>query len=204
MIEITTDRLLIRDHIEEDLDVIHELFSDEKSMFYLPKIRTKSKEETKAQLQLSIDEAHSMNRTKFFFAIIDRKTKTYIGEIGITKVLENTDGHVMDLGYFIKESFWGNGIVTEASKAVINYAFNHLNTIKIKAGCIVDNKGSEKVMLKLGMLKETELRNHVTLASKFYDRVIYRLLKEEWLLNNGCHCPWCWKCQESTNKTSER
>ena len=86
----------------------------------------------------------------------------------------------MDLGYFIKEIYWGKGIVTEASKAVISYAFENLNTIKIEAGCIVDNKGSKRVMIKLGMIKEVDYKKQVLLDDKLYDRVKYRLFKEEW------------------------
>lgn len=180
MIKITTSRLIIRDHIEEDLVAMHELLSDEKTMFYLPGLREKSIEGTKQNLQNAIDEANSVNRRKFFFAIIDKNTQDYIGEIGFTKKIESTLGNVMDLGYLIKEVYWGKGIITEASKAVISYAFNNLSAIKIESGCISDNKGSECVMKKLGMIKEAEFKGHVLLDNKFYDRVEYRLLKEEW------------------------
>ena len=180
MIKIKTERLLIRDHIEEDLVAMHELLSNEKTMFYLPGIMKRRIEDSEESLQVSISEAKSINRSKYFFAILDRKTNGYIGEIGFTKKQESASGNVMDLGYFIKEEYWGKGIVTEASKAVINYAFNNLNTIKIVAGCVVDNKGSERVMQKLGMIKEAEFKNHVLLDNRFYDRVEYRFLKEEW------------------------
>ncbi|QUH28541.1 GNAT family N-acetyltransferase [Vallitalea guaymasensis] len=180
MIRIISDRLLIRDHIEEDLKTMHELLSSEKTMFYLPEIRTKNLNESKENLQIAIDEASSTNRSKFFFAITDRFTNSYIGEIGLTKLNENKYGNVMDLGYFIKEIFWGKGIVTEASKAVINYAFENLNTIKIETGCIEDNKGSERVMIKLGMIKEIDYKRQIVLHTQLYDRVKYRLFKEEW------------------------
>lgn len=180
MIRIISDRLLIRDHIEEDLKTMHELLSSEKTMFYLPEIRTKNFNESKQNLQIAIDEASSTNRSKFFFAIMDKFTNSYIGEIGLTKLNENKYGNVMDLGYFIKEIFWGKGIVTEASKAVINYAFENLNTIKIETGCIEDNKGSERVMIKLGMIKEIDYKRQIVLHTQLYDRVKYRLFKEEW------------------------
>lgn len=40
MIKIVTNRLIIRDHQEDDIYAMHELLSDEKDMFYLPEIRT--------------------------------------------------------------------------------------------------------------------------------------------------------------------
>ena len=180
MIQIETNRLIIRDHIKEDLIPMHELLSDKKAMFYLPEIRTENIEESRENLQLAIDEANATNRSKFFFAIIDKVTEEYIGEIGFTKTSENKNGNVMNLGYFIKEIYWGKGIITEASEAVINYAFTNLNTVKIETGCVTENKGSESVMKKLGLIKEAEFKKHVLLESKVYDRVEYRLFKEEW------------------------
>ncbi|MBH1939664.1 GNAT family N-acetyltransferase [Mobilitalea sibirica] len=159
MIKINTDRLVIRDHVEDDLDAMHSLLSDEKAMFYLPDIRTRNLEETKRNLQTAMEEANSDNRTKYFFAILDKDSQEYIGEIGFTKAIDCDYGNVMNLGYFIKENYWGKGIVTQACKAIINYAFHNLHTIKIETGCITDNIGSEKVMKKLGMIKEAEFKN---------------------------------------------
>lgn len=180
MIEIRTERLIIRDYVEEDIDGLNELISDEKVMFYLPDIKTKNIDESRENLRISIEEANSLKRTKYFFAIVNKNTHEYIGGIGFTKTVECELGNIMNLGYFIREIYWGKGIVTEASKAIISYAFNNLNTIKITTGCIKNNIGSEKVMKKLGMIKEAEYKSHVLLHSKLYDRVEYRLLKEEW------------------------
>lgn len=180
MIKIVTNRLIIRDHQEDDIYAMHKLLSDEKTMFYLPEIRTSNIDETKDNLKVAIEEAKANDRSKYFFAIINNDTQDYIGEIGFTKINEYTYGNVMNLGYFIKQEYWGKGIVTEASRAVINYAFNNLGTIKIETGCLVENKGSERVMKKLGMTKEAELKKHILLNDKLYDRVEYRLLKEEW------------------------
>jgi [ribosomal protein S5]-alanine N-acetyltransferase len=38
MINIETNRLIIRDHIEEDIESLHNLLSDEKAIHYLPDI----------------------------------------------------------------------------------------------------------------------------------------------------------------------
>lgn len=181
MIKIVTDRLIIRDHVENDLNDLHSLISNEKVMYYLPEIRTKNIEASKDNLENAIVEAKSSCRKKYFFAIIDKTTEKYIGEIGFTKLIDADEGCVMELGYFINDDWWGQGIVSEAAKAVIDYAFSELNAIKIETGCIVDNVGSEKVMKKLGMTKEAHYIKHVLLDNKLFDRVEYRMMKEEWL-----------------------
>jgi [ribosomal protein S5]-alanine N-acetyltransferase len=180
MINIETDRLIIRDHIEEDIESVHNLLSDEKAMHYLPDIKTNTLDESKQNLYEAIKESHLESRTKYFFAIIERTTDKYIGEIGYTVIIDSSEGKVVNLGYFILPMYWGKGFVTETAKAVADYAFNSGNVIKIETGCVKENVGSEWVMKKVGMIKEAELVKHVLLHSKLHDRVEYRLLKEEW------------------------
>ena len=181
MIKMETSRLLIRDHVEADIDSLHKLLSDEETMYYLQDIRTKTLDESKQNLYEAIKESRLNNRTKYFFAITMKETNEYIGEIGFTVKIDCSHGKVAELGYFILPGYWGKGIVSEAAKEVIDYAFDKCNVIKIETGCIKDNIGSESVMKKLGMIKEAEFKKHVLLDSKLYDRVEYRLLKEEWL-----------------------
>lgn len=180
MVKIETDRLIIRDHIEEDIDALHSLLSDEKAMYYLPDLKTDTLDESKENLYEAIKESNLENRTKYFFAIIQKGTNQYIGEIGYTVIIDSSYGKVVNLGYFILPSYWGNGLVTEAARAVIDYAFKESDVIKIETGCVKENIGSEQVMKKVGMTKEAELVKHVLLHSELHDRVEYRLLKEEW------------------------
>lgn len=180
MIILETSRLVIRDHIEDDIESLHKLLSDEETMYYLQEIRTKTLDESKQNLYEAIKESKLENRTKYFFAITMKETNEYIGEIGFTVKINSPHGKIVELGYFILPNYWGKGIVTEAAKEVIGYAFDKADVTKIETGCIKDNIGSEKIMKKLGMIKEAELKKHVLLYSKLYDRVEYRLLKEEW------------------------
>lgn len=180
MVRLETDRLIIRDHVESDISSLHKLLINEKAMYYLPEIQTNNMDESKQNLYEAIKESKLENRTKYFFAIILKDTNEYIGEIGFTVLINCEYGKIVELGYFIKPIFWGRGVVTEAAKEVIKYAFDQADAIKIETGCIKDNIGSEKVMKKIGMIKEAELKKHVLLDSKLYDRVEYRLLKQEW------------------------
>lgn len=180
MVKLQTKRLFIRDHIEEDLTSLHSLISDKKVMFYLEDIMTNTLEESNENLKVSMDEAKLSNREKYFFAITNSETGEYIGEIGFTVLIDCPQGKIAELGYFILPKFWGQGIVTEAARAVLDFAFEKAGVIKIITGCAKDNGGSEGVMKKLRMIKEGEFKLHVLLHNKLYDRVEYRILKEEW------------------------
>ncbi|MBL4932019.1 GNAT family N-acetyltransferase [Clostridium paridis] len=180
MIKLETERLIIRDHIGEDINSLHGLISNNEAMHYLPEIRTNTLDESKENLYEAIKEANLENRTKFFFGIIIKETNEYVGEMGYTVIIDSEEGKVVNLGYFILPKFWGKGFVTEAAREVISYAFSQEDIIKIETGCIAENVGSEKVMKKLGMIKEGEFKQHILLNSKLLDRVEYRLLKKEW------------------------
>ena len=180
MIRLETDRLIIRDHTEDDIVDLHKVLSDSNVMYYLQDLKTNNIEESKSNLRVSINESKSDSREKYFFAITDKKTDEYIGEIGVTKLFNSKFGDKFEMGYFILEKYWGKGIVTESSGALLDYCFNELNAMKIIAGCNKDNVESEKIMKKLGMVKEAEFINHLVLHGKLCDRVEYRMLKEEW------------------------
>jgi ribosomal-protein-alanine N-acetyltransferase len=180
MIQLYTKRLTIRDHILDDLPGHHKLLSDEISMRYLPDIKTKNMEESKENLIKSIEEVNSKNRKLYFFRIENKNTKEYIGEIGYTVKEETLFGKIVDMGYFINEKHWGKGYTTEGLRKVIEFAFKINNVYRISTGCIKENKGSEKVMIKCGMIKEAEHKEYQLHEDKLKDRVEYRLLKYEW------------------------
>jgi ribosomal-protein-alanine N-acetyltransferase len=144
MVTLYTERLLIRDHVLDDLTTHHVLLSDETAMRYLPEVKTKDLEESKANLLKSIEEVNSEKRKFYFFRIENRNTKEHIGEIGYTVKQETPLGKIVDMGYFIKEKYWGKGYTTEALQKVIAYAFEKDNVYRISTGCLKENIGSEK------------------------------------------------------------
>jgi ribosomal-protein-alanine N-acetyltransferase len=180
MIKLLTERLIIRDHIIEDLMEYHELYSNDISMKYLPGIKTKTLEESRKSLIESIEEINQENRKYYFFGIEDKYAKEYIGEIGYTVEKETQFGKIVGLGYFIKEKYWNKGIITEALKKLMEFAFLENNVYRISTGCLKENIGSERVMQKCGMIKEGEFKEYQLHENKLKDRVIYRMLKNEW------------------------
>ncbi len=180
MIQLQTDRLIIRDHLPEDLQAMHSLLSNPVAMHYLQDIRTCTPDATALNLETALAENNRLDRELFFFAIIDRQTGAYIGEIGYTVKVRTPEGSIVGLGYFIKPEYWGRGITTEAAKAVLRYAFEEGGVVKVESGCLRDNGASQAVMIKLGMMKEADLRKHVWHDGALRDRVEYGMLKEDW------------------------
>ena len=75
---------------------------------------------------------------------------------------------------------WGQGLVSEAARAVLACAFTALALAKVYTFADVRNVGSWRVMEKIGMHREGLLRQHRILHGERVDDVWYGLLRGEW------------------------
>ncbi len=180
MVRIETQRLIIRDYCGEDIEGFHELFTNDEVMWLMPEIKTSSLDESRKFLYEAIVESKYDDRRKFFFAITLKGTDQFIGEIGFSTLIDCDEGRLVNLGYFIQPECWGKGLVTEAVRAIMAYAFQSLDVIKIESGCLKANVGSIRVMEKVGMIQEAEYVKHMYYNGELHDRLDFRMLKEEW------------------------
>jgi ribosomal-protein-alanine N-acetyltransferase len=73
--------------------------------------------------------------------------------------------------------FNGQGYITEAIKTVVAYGFEQLNLHSIEAIIDPENRASERVLQKNGFVKEAHILENELWEGKFWDTVIYSLLK---------------------------
>jgi RimJ/RimL family protein N-acetyltransferase len=81
------------------------------------------------------------------------------------------------IGYWLGESFWGRGIMTEAVKLVANYAFANLDIVRLQAGILGNNLASMRVLEKAGFVKEGVLRDAIVKNGVVLDEHIYGLVR---------------------------
>ena len=180
-IELETKRLILRDHVIEDLETHHELFSDTQTMYYLQDLMTHSMEESHKNLMLAMNEVYNSERTMYFLRMEEKETKEHIGEVGYTVKSFTPVGKIVHLGYFIRKKYWNQGYTTEAVKEMLRYAFVENEVVVVQTGCISDNVSSWYVMEKCGMVREAEHKCNEWHENLLKDRFEYRMLKEEWL-----------------------
>ena len=93
---------------------------------------------------------------KFYFCHMELKdTHEQVGSIGYTVEADTPVGKLVHLGYFTYPRHWGNGYTSEALKKVLEYAFTQDNVYRVTTGCLAENKGSERVMQKNGLIKRS-------------------------------------------------
>ena len=180
MLHFETDRLILRDYNENDFEEYYKLKSDPETMYYLQDIQLFTQEEAKIDFDMVLRDSKEAGRKFYFFHIEMKETHEQIGSVGYT-VVDNTPlGKIVHAGYFIYPKFWGKGYTTEAFRRVLEFAFMENNVYRVTTGCLAENKGSERVMQKCGLMKEAEHIDYEWHDGKMKTRLEYRLLKREW------------------------
>lgn len=104
-------------------------------------------EEHHAVFRLSYIYQGFKNGTHYVFAIIFRPEddEIFAGEISLHL---RESRQVAELGYWVAESFWNQGIASEAIAAIVNFGIEKLQLRMIYAECHSSNPASHAVLKK--------------------------------------------------------
>jgi len=170
MVQLETERLIIRESVTDDAQDLFEMDSDPVVQRYTGDVMPASVSETADRI------ANYKDYKKYGYGrwtTILKETNEIIGWCGL-KYLE--DINETDLGYRWKQKHWGKGYATEASMACLKYGFEELNLPQIVAQVLEDNGASIRVLEKVGMKYWKQLYTEENPG------LFYRILKEEFLL----------------------
>lgn len=140
---IFTERLILRKFIEEDTEALYLILSDKEVNTFLPMFPLKTIEEAKIFLQEKYLESYKKT-AGYRYAICLKSNNIPIGYVNVS------DDDSYDFGYGLRKQYWHRGIVTEASKAVIQ-ELKKAGFQYITATHDVLNPRSGEVMKKIGM-----------------------------------------------------
>jgi [ribosomal protein S5]-alanine N-acetyltransferase len=110
------------------------------------------------------------NPNYVFFAVIEKKTKIYIGnaKLGPIDWLNRTAEYGRIIG---EESAQGKGYGTAIAELLLHYAFMILNLNKVTAGALADNMASIKSNEKVGLEIEGKLKQQIFKNGKYKDAI---------------------------------
>lgn len=152
-IELRTERLLIRSMQMQDVESTYLYQGDKELTKYMLFLPDESLEATRDFIKGIEEEQSGPNPRRFEMVIF--LGQEHIG--GISIYLEDDQGETVgELGWIIRKEYQGKGYVTEAAKAVIEFAFENLPIKKIIAHCDQRNIASKSVMENLEMFLEKE------------------------------------------------
>lgn len=171
---IETERLILRSIVENDATDIFE-YAQETNVG--PNAGWKPHD--------NIDETRELMKQIFIdqpyvFGIVLKKNHKMIGSIGLIKDPKRENPHARMLGYALSEHYWGQGLMTEASKAIIDLGFEDPEINIITCCCYSFNHRSHRVIEKCGFKYEGCLRQcEMRYDGKVFDMESFSLMRNE-------------------------
>ena len=103
------------------------------------------------------------------------ESRELIGFIGYKGqcFLHETYQHRDEIGYWLGKAYWGKGIMTKILTKVIEIGVKEYGLKRIEAPIKSHNKGSERVLVKCGFVKESEMKNAYFQNGAQVDGIMY-------------------------------
>lgn len=100
--------------------------------------------------------------------------------IGIISLEEfNWKNKNTQIGYWLTKEHWGKGLMSQAVKIMLNFAFKKLKLHRVYGAVFADNIPSQKVLEKCGFIKEGITRHATYRFNRWHDKIRYGILSHE-------------------------
>jgi ribosomal-protein-alanine N-acetyltransferase len=83
------------------------------------------------------------------------------------------------LGYWIGQPFAGQGLATDAVRALCGFAFDTARLHRVEAACVPANIASRRVLEKAGFEHEGQARAYLKINGAWADHVLFGLVRDE-------------------------
>ena len=172
------NELIFREISESDFDLLYGVFSNDDVMRYTVFETCKTETEFQDILDELLGHKHNGLQESQVYAVYDELH--FIG-LGILEVsCKNECGGCGEIGYLLMPEFWGKGYATRIAHKLLKIGFEDIGLHRICALCNEMNSASERVMIKIGMVKEGELRKKRFKLGQWHNELCYAILVHEW------------------------
>jgi len=169
---LETKRLILRHQVIQDLDDLWALYCNPDITKYIPDA-PRSREEAREELEWHMN-GHPRFPELGLWATIHKETGKFIGRCGLLPWTIDGQQEV-EVAYTIAQEFWGQGLATEAARAILQYGFEKLNLTRLI--CLIDpeNIASQRVAERTGMTLERKVDG---IAGDNFPTLIYSINKK--------------------------
>ena len=162
---LQTERIFLRPIDRTDAQNLHNLNSNPEVMKYLSPCHTTIEGAREALVRIVAKNERYKNQLGLF-AAIEKKSSEFIGWFILRPDSEDPDNtQNLEIGYRLKQEFWGQGFATEVSKALVEKAISDFKVKRIYAMAIKLNTASIRIMEKVGLTFESEFISETYLAA---------------------------------------
>ena len=175
---LKTERLLLRQFDDRDIDAYFFFRSDPRVMQYIDRAPVRTKEEV-LEFTNKVKNAFAQNEGISWTITLAEDPDTMIGDVSIWRI--DKAHHRGEVGYMLHPDFQGRGIMHEALNAVLRYGFEQIGLHSLEANVNPENKPSMQLLERNGFVREAYFRENYHYDGKFLDSAIYSLIGREFL-----------------------
>ena len=174
---IKTERLVLRKISESDVQAIFEYCSDPNVAMHTTWEPHKNVDDSVKLVEYAKNN-YQRGLCEPLAITLKSTPEILIGTVGW---FWNSEKHQsIEIAYALSPKYWGQGIVVEACRGLINYAVNNFKIHRITSRCRPENTASSRVMEKLGMKHEGTQTKLMFVKGQYIDLSNYCILKEDW------------------------
>jgi ribosomal-protein-alanine N-acetyltransferase len=126
---------------------------------------------------MATDEEGARAGTSFRFGIVEQGSSTVIGCCSLFRI-DRTNGRA-EIGYILRRSHHGRGIMFEALGVVIEHAFDAMDLRRLEADIDPRNTPSARLLERLGFVREAHMRARWLVGDEVSDTAFYGLLRTD-------------------------
>jgi RimJ/RimL family protein N-acetyltransferase len=148
--ELRTERLLLRDWRDEDLEPFAALNADPDVMEHFRGLLTRAQSDAFAERIRT--RLHEDGWGLWAVEVVAGERVPFIGFVGLAR--QTFQAHftpAMEVGWRLSRAAWGHGYAPEAARAVTAFAFDTVGLDELVSITAVHNAKSRRVMEKIGM-----------------------------------------------------
>lgn len=166
---LETERLILREYVEEDFEALRAVISDPENMKFYDK--PYDDEGVRRWIRWCRDSYENLGFG--LWAMELRETGEFIGDCGISMQIID---HVIvpEIGYHVRLDLHNQGYATEAARACKDWIFENSPFEKVYSYMNAENIGSYTVAEKNGMTLQKEYDDHGTKMK------VYAITRDEW------------------------
>jgi RimJ/RimL family protein N-acetyltransferase len=178
---ITTARLLLRPFTHDDVDdvwVYQRQPEVAEHLLWEPRDRA----QTQASVaQMATETQLAKEGDCLTLAVVWPQTGRVIGQVEL--VWLNEASRQGEIGYIFNPRYGGQGLATEAVRALLDLAFTQFNAHRVIGRCSADNVASANLMARLGMRLEGHHLSNTFNKGRWRDELVYALLEHEFTMS---------------------
>ena len=173
---LRTERLICRQITTEDAKILHNYWSDPEVTRYFSMEPFHSLEETLEMIELLNGLPKSNQGIRW--VVTRAGNGAVMGTCGFHN--HKPEHFRAEMGYEIGKEHWGQGIMTEAIKAILQYGFHYMKFNRVEAFVNYGNDRSTRLLERTGFHLDGLLREYELNRGCFADQYCYSLLKRDW------------------------